>query len=156
MTWLTRATVLSCLLFAVPAEARKLAPECNVTMPCVSVEQSTTRSIDAGRAIVGVAQFASRSLSGVHPALASKVRAIQAICPGVVIVSTIRHTRIRGGGGVISKHASGHAVDVAVPGHNYACVYSQLSDWPSYSTDGRRCRHVHISIGEGRFRHYWC
>lgn len=149
-------TVMSCILFASPVEARKFAPECNVTMPCVGAPQGSAHMNDGGHIVTSVARHASRSLSGVHHALASKVRAIQATCPGITIISTIRHTRIRGGGGAISKHASGRAVDITAPGHNYACVYSQLTDWPSYSTDGRRCRHVHISLGESVFRHRYC
>lgn len=125
-----------------------IAAECNVSMPCIGVSQGA-----AHRGRYAARLRASVSLDGVVYSLANKVRSIQAACPGTKIISTIRHTLIAGGGGAVSKHASGRAVDVA---GNYSCIYSQLHDWPSYSTDGPRCRHVHISIGESRFRHYRC
>lgn len=134
-----------CLLPA--AQAAGLSPDCGVTMPCEGYNNSSTRHHvrSHGRA--------STSLNGVTSVLADKVRSIQAMCPGTHIVSTIRHTVIAGSGGLISKHASGRAVDVR---GNYACIYAQLRGWPSYSTDGPRCRHVHISVGETIFRHRRC
>ena len=141
----------ACVLFVTPTKANQLSPDCNVTMPCI--DASGSRNIKQSRAKANVAQFLGRSLSGVHHVLANKVRAIQAACPGTRIVSTIRNTLIAGSGGSVSKHASGRAVDVS---GDYRCIYAQLRDWPSYSTDGPRCRHVHISVGESRFRHYRC
>jgi hypothetical protein len=141
------AALAACFFLAAPAEARgRLAPECNVSMPCIGASQgSSHRGRHYARGSV--------SLNGVVAPLAAKVRAIQAACRSTKIISTIRHTLIAGGGGAISKHASGRAVDVS---GNYRCIYAQLRDWPSYSIDGPRCRHVHISVGESRFRHYRC
>lgn len=141
------AALAACFFLAAHAEAR-LAPECNVSMPCIGVSQG-----EAYRGRYHARARASVSLNGVVAPLAAKVRAIQTACSGTKIISTIRHTFIAGGGGAISKHASGRAVDVS---GNYRCIYAHLRDWPSYSTDGPRCRHVHISVGESRFRHYRC
>lgn len=139
------AALAACFFLAAPAEAR-LAKECNVSMPCIGVSQGPAhRGRHHARGSV--------SLNGVVAPLAAKIRSIQATCPGTKIISTIRHTLIAGGGGAISRHASGRAVDVS---GNYRCIYAQLRGWPSYSTDGPRCRHVHISVGESRFRHYRC
>jgi hypothetical protein len=86
---------------------------------------------------------ASTSMTGVIPALAAKVAQIQSSCPGAHVISTIRHTRIRGSGR-LSLHATGEAVDMR---GNPSCVYAQLRDWPGgYSTDYGRAGHIHISL----------
>lgn len=99
----------------------------------------------------------SVSLSGVTPVLAAKAREIQSAC-GSRIISSVRHTYVRGGGGALSLHASGRAVDIA---GNPACIYAHLQGWSGgYSIDYHRIRpnHVHISYGgreDGkRFNHY--
>lgn len=155
-------------LFSGEASARKATydPQCNITFPCVGVGTKAghvagarSRARQTGVLSRAVARF-SVSLDGVNASLAAKVRAIQAACPGTKIISTIRFTRIAGGGGALSKHASGRAVDVKAAHRthaSYACIYDQLRDWDSYSSDGVRCNHVHISIGEPKgFRHYRC
>lgn len=138
-----------CLISFVPsANARGgFAKECGVSMPCIGVE-STDRPQSSRRHGHG-----SISLSGVVAPLASKIRSIQAACPGTKILSTLRQTRRPGGSW--SMHASGRAVDVR---GNYRCIYQQLAGWAAYSTDAVRCRHIHISYGgdEGRFRHRYC
>jgi hypothetical protein len=86
---------------------------------------------------------AGQPISGVVPALASKVAQIQSACPGAHVISGLRHTRIRGSGRM-SLHATGEAVDMR---GNPSCVYAQLRDWPGgYSTDYGRVQHVHISL----------
>jgi hypothetical protein len=86
---------------------------------------------------------AGQSVSGVVPALASKVAQIESSCPGAHVISGLRHTRIRGSGRM-SLHATGEAVDMR---GNPSCVYTQLRDWPGgYSTDYGRVQHVHISL----------
>lgn len=149
---LLRSMIAAALaLVLVPAaDARprtnNFASKCNVSMPCIGVER-------AAHARRTAAPRGSVSLAGVVATLAAKVRAIVVACPGTAIISTLRQTRRPGGSW--SMHASGRAVDVR---GNYACIYAQLRDWPDFSTDGARCRHVHISYGggEGRFRHRWC
>lgn len=154
-TLMTAAALTLAAISSAEARGRRvaIAPECNVTMPCLG---ATGGKRAEGGAIDRVVGRASTSLANVERGLANKVRAIINACPGTRVISSIRFTRIAGGGGAMSRHASGNAVDVAAPRHNYSCIYANLHDWPSYSTDGRRCRHVHISNGEGRFRHYRC
>lgn len=83
------------------------------------------------------------SMAGVVPALTAKVAQIRSACPGAHVISTIRHSRIRGSGR-LSLHATGEAVDMR---GNPTCVYAQLRDWPGgYSTDYGRARHIHISL----------
>lgn len=85
----------------------------------------------------------SKSLDGVVPILAEKVREIVATC-GSQIWSTVRHTFVAGTRR-ISQHANGTAVDVH---GNPACIYALLKGWPGgYSTDYARVRHVHVSYG---------
>jgi hypothetical protein len=88
---------------------------------------------------------ARTSMAGVVPALAAKVAQIQSACPGAHVISSIRHTRIRGTRR-LSLHATGEAVDMR---GNPSCVYAQLRDWPGgYSTDYGRVRHIHISLAK--------
>ncbi len=83
------------------------------------------------------------SLIGVVPKLAAKITEIVTTC-GSEVVSTVRHTYVTGTHH-ISQHANGTAVDIT---RNPRCIYSMLRGWPGgYSTDYRRVRHVHISIG---------
>jgi hypothetical protein len=85
----------------------------------------------------------SKSLDGVVPILAEKVREIVATC-GSQIWSTVRHTFVAGTRR-ISQHASGTAVDLH---GNPGCIYAMLRGWPGgYSTDYARVRHVHVSYG---------
>ena len=85
----------------------------------------------------------SKSLDGVVPILAEKVREIVATC-GSQIWSTVRHTFVAGTR-VLSQHASGTAVDLH---GNPSCIYAMLRGWPGgYSTDYARVRHVHVSYG---------
>ena len=82
-------------------------------------------------------------MAGVVAPLAAKVAEIQSACPGAHVISSIRHTRIRGSRHM-SLHATGEAVDMR---GNPSCVYAQLRDWPGgYSTDYARARHIHISL----------
>ena len=83
------------------------------------------------------------SMKGIVSGLASKVAQIQSTCPGAHVISTVRHTRIRGTRR-LSLHATGEAVDMR---GNPSCIYAQLRDWPGgYSTDYARAKHVHISL----------
>ena len=83
------------------------------------------------------------SLIGVVPQLAAKITDIIGTC-GSEVVSAVRHTYVAGTHH-ISQHANGTAVDIT---GNPSCIYSMLHGWPGgYSTDYRRVRHVHISIG---------
>ncbi len=83
------------------------------------------------------------SLIGVVPQLAAKITDIVGTC-GSEVVSAVRHTYVAGTHH-ISQHANGTAVDIT---GNPSCIYSMLHEWPGgYSTDYRRVRHVHISIG---------
>lgn len=83
------------------------------------------------------------SIKGIVPGLASKVAQIQSSCPGAQVISSVRHTRIRGTRRM-SLHATGEAVDMR---GNPSCVYAQLRDWPGgYSTDYGRAKHIHISL----------
>lgn len=85
-----------------------------------------------------------RSVAGLVAPLASKLASIQAACPGTVVISAVRHTRIAGTR-VMSLHSKGQAVDVT---GNYRCLYAQLASWPGgYSTDAHRVQHIHISYG---------
>lgn len=84
-----------------------------------------------------------KSLDGVVPMLAEKVRDIVSTC-GSTVWSAVRHTYIAGTR-IISQHASGTAVDVH---GNPGCIYAMLRGWPGgYSTDYGRVNHVHISYG---------
>lgn len=85
----------------------------------------------------------SKSLDGVVPVLAEKVREIVSTC-GSEIWSTVRHTLVAGTR-LLSQHAGGTAVDLH---GNPSCIYALLKDWPGgYSTDYGRVRHVHVSYG---------
>jgi len=85
----------------------------------------------------------SGMLAGVYAPLAAKAREIEAAC-GSRVISGRRHTRVAGTRRW-SLHASGHAVDMA---GNPSCIYARLRGWSGgYSTDYRRVRHVHISLG---------
>lgn len=179
------ACVLLPLLPLATAQARHrvvaLAAECNISMPCdaplsgaavrlrsrVSLQPqrmprkrivheamayapTAVPAVRESRAPVG------RPMTGIVPALAAKVAQIQSSCPGAQVISSVRHTRIRGSGR-ISLHATGEAVDMR---GNPSCVYAQLRDWPGgYSTDYGRVQHVHISLAANgreaglRFRH---
>jgi len=147
-----------------------LAPECNITMNCdapsdsarvatrsreVVVRQSR-RSPAAPMAVEAMAYApatiptvheetapAGTSMTGIVAPLAAKVSAIQSACPGARVISTVRHTRIRGTRHM-SLHATGEAVDMQ---GNPSCIYANLKDWPGgYSTDYGRVQHVHISL----------
>jgi hypothetical protein len=155
------------------SRAPALAPECNVSMRCdapvssvmaprhgSSNEARNSRHAALPQAERGPREtFAyapataplaresgaspSTSMAGVVPALAAKVAQIQSACPGAHVISTIRHTRIRGSGR-LSLHATGEAVDMR---GNPSCVYAQLRGWAGgYSTDYGRARHIHISL----------
>lgn len=153
------ASLAVAMLFASPAEARRhrtsgLHPECNITMPCepyttsrVAVRQARLKP--AGQVKIGrsserpVAARASKSLDGVVPELAEKVREIVSTC-GSEIWSAVRHTRVAGTR-IMSLHASGRAVDLH---GNPSCIYALLRGWPGgYSTDYGRVNHVHVSYG---------
>lgn len=83
------------------------------------------------------------NLAGVYAPLAAKAREIEAAC-GSRVISGRRHTRVAGTRRW-SLHASGHAVDMA---GNPSCIYARLRGWSGgYSTDYRRVRHVHVSLG---------
>jgi len=147
-----------------------LAPDCNVTMLCdtrwsePSAPSRSERTAKRRLASIQPSEHlheamayapsaatveresvapAGVSVSGVVPALASKVAQIESSCPGAHVISGLRHTRIRGSGRM-SLHATGEAVDMR---GNPSCVYAQLRDWPGgYSTDYGRVQHVHISL----------
>jgi uncharacterized protein YcbK (DUF882 family) len=149
-----------------------LAPECNVSMQCdapvgstiaprrgsggvrssaraalQSPERKSPEAFAYAPATAPLAREsrtrASVSMAGVVPALAAKVAQIQSACPGAHVISSVRHTRIRGTRRM-SLHATGEAVDMR---GNPSCVYAQLRDWPGgYSTDYGRARHIHISL----------
>ena len=89
-------------------------------------------------------------LAHVNPRLAAKVRQVVGACHAHVVSGLRPGARIAGSGRR-SRHASGQAVDVS---GNYRCIYAHLRGWPSYSLDGPRMRHVHISLGEGHFYHH--
>lgn len=154
------------------AQARPRAPECNVSMRCDAPAGSVVAPSQGGeemrRSRYAALQpperelrepfalapatvpaerdggaSASTSMAGVVPTLAAKVAQIQSACPGAHVISSVRHTRIRGTRRM-SLHASGEAVDMR---GNPSCVYAQLRDWPGgYSTDYGRVQHVHISL----------
>ena len=147
-----------------------LSPDCNVTMLCDTRGiESPVQSRNERKALRRLASTqpsgqlhealayapptaptereavapAGVSISGILPALASKVAQIQSSCPGAHVISGLRHTRIRGSGRM-SLHATGEAVDMR---GNPSCIYAQLRDWPGgYSTDYGRVQHVHISL----------
>lgn len=110
--------------------------------------QSAAARPDRGRRVAALAPALpraapSKSLDGVVPVLAEKVREIVATC-GSQIWSTVRHTFVAGTR-TISQHASGTAVDLH---GNPSCIYALLRGWPGgYSTDYGRVRHVHVSYG---------
>ena len=86
---------------------------------------------------------AGASMASVVAPLAAKVLQIQSTCPGAHVISSVRHTRIRGSRHM-SLHSTGEAVDMR---GNPSCIYAQLRDWPGgYSTDYGRAQHVHISL----------
>lgn len=99
-----------------------------------------------------------RSLIGIVKPLAAKVMQIASLCPGTVVISTVRPgARVRGSGRP-SLHRSGKAVDIAGP---YRCIYAALKGFPGgVSTDAHRVRHVHLSWDPKgrewgrRFAHY--
>lgn len=162
------AFLASALAWAPSADARprtvRYAAECGVSMPCEGVGLRSYRAGQSDRRVARQARFsgasASTSLAHVEPQLAAKAQQIIASCPGAKIISTIRHTRIAGSGGALSKHASGNAVDIMASKRTqaaYACILSHLHSWPSHSSDGVRCHHIHISNGEPKgFRHHSC
>lgn len=151
------------------AEARvrtqAVSPECNVTMPCIGVDnpvharQRRQREPMQSFAMVEPAPRAERVRRAVEPAYASqqyssglvgplqaKLASIQAACPGTHAISGVRHTRIAGTRRM-SLHAQGKAVDVRGP---YGCIYGQLKGWSGgYSTDAGRVQHIHISYDDG-------
>lgn len=137
------------------ARARKFLVDAVIVLGAAFVALAATAAVMLAIATAAEARRGSTSLHGVIVPLASKVRSIQARCPGTRIVSSVRHTRVRGSGRM-SLHASGRAVDVH---GQWDCIYAQLRGWPGgYSTDARRMRHIHISYGgpeQGkRFAHY--
>lgn len=162
------AVAVLCALSSI-AEARvrtsAVSPECNVTMPCIGVDnpvharQRTQRAPMQSFASVEPTRRAERARRAVEPAYASqgyssglvgplqaKLASIQAACPGTHAISGVRHTRIAGSRRM-SLHAQGKAVDVRGP---YGCIYSQLKGWSGgYSTDAGRVQHIHISYDDG-------
>lgn len=84
-----------------------------------------------------------RSLVGIVKPLATKVMQLASLCPGTVVISTVRPgARVRGSGRP-SLHRSGKAVDI---GGNYRCLYVALRGFPGgVSTDAHRVRHIHMS-----------
>lgn len=150
------------------AEARvrtpAVSPECNVTMPCIGVDNPAharqRRQREPMQSFVSVepTHRAERVRRAVEPAYASqgyssglvgplqaKLASIQAACPGTHAISGIRHTRIAGTRRM-SLHAQGKAVDVRGP---YGCIYAQLKGWSGgYSTDAGRMQHIHISYDD--------
>jgi hypothetical protein len=150
------------------AEARvrtpAVSPECNVTMPCIGVDnpaharQRRQREPMQSFASVEPTHRAERVRRAVEPAYASqgyssglvgplqaKLASIQAACPGTHAISGIRHTRIAGTRRM-SLHAQGKAVDLRGP---YGCIYAQLKGWSGgYSTDAGRMQHIHISYDD--------
>lgn len=150
------------------AEARvrtqAVSPECNVTMPCIGVDnpvggrqrrqrdatqsfaslEPAYRTEDTRRAVEPA--YASHGYSsGLVGPLQAKLASIQAACPGTHAISGIRHTRIAGTRRM-SLHALGKAVDVRGP---YGCIYAQLRNWSGgFSTDAGRVQHIHISYDD--------
>ncbi len=162
------AVAALCALSSI-AEARvrapAVSPECNITMPCVGVDnpvhahQRRQREPMQSFAMVEPTRRAERTRRAVEPAYASegysaglvgplqtKLASIQTACPGTHAISGIRHTRIAGTRRM-SLHAQGKAVDVRGP---YGCIYAQLKGWSGgYSTDAGRVQHIHISYDDG-------
>lgn len=150
------------------AEARvrtqAVSPECNITMPCIGVDnpvharQRRQRAVSQSFASVEPTYRAERARRAVEPAAAlqgyssglvgplqAKLASIQAACPGTHAISGVRHTRIAGTLRM-SLHAQGKAVDVRGP---YGCIYAQLKGWSGgYSTDAGRMQHIHISYDD--------
>lgn len=152
------------------AEARvrtpAVSPECNITMPCIGVDnpvharqrarrdpsqsfaavEPTRRVIESKRRTVETESPVSEGYSaGLVGPLAAKLASIQSACPGTHAISGVRHTRIAGTRRM-SLHAQGKAVDVRGP---YGCIYSQLKGWSGgYSTDSGRVQHIHISYDD--------
>lgn len=110
--------------------------------PATGISLDTPPAASAGEGRREPARAAT-SMKGIVPGLAAKVAEIQASCPGAHVISTVRHTRIRGTRR-LSLHASGEAVDMR---GNPSCVYAKLQGWPGgYSTDYGRAKHIHISL----------
>lgn len=146
------------------AEARvrtpAISPECNVTMPCIGVDNPVharqrrqrepmqsfaaveQHRVERARGVVEPGYTSEGYSSGLVGPLQAKLASIQAACPGTHAISGIRHTRIAGTRRM-SLHAQGKAVDVRGP---YGCIYAQLKGWSGgYSTDSGRVQHIHIS-----------
>lgn len=151
------AVAALCALSSI-AEARvrasAVSPECNVTMPCIGVDNpvhSRQRRQREQTPAFTVPEASSGSAVGVFTGglvgpLQAKLASIQSACPGTHAISGIRHTRIAGTRRM-SLHAQGKAVDVRGP---YGCIYGQLKDWTGgYSTDAGRVQHIHISYDDG-------
>lgn len=151
------------------AEARvrtpAISPECNVTMPCIGVDNPVDarqrRQREPMHSFAAVEPphhraeparrdaepgYASQGYSaGLVGPLQTKLASIQTACPGTHAISGIRHTRIAGTRRM-SLHAQGKAVDVRGP---YGCIYAQLRGWSGgYSTDSGRVQHIHISYDD--------
>ena len=151
------------------AEARvrtpAFSPECNITMPCVGVNnpsygrsrrqreqvqpfaafEPAQRTVRARRAAGETAHGSEGYSAGLVGPLQAKLASIQAACPGTHAISGVRHTRIAGTRRM-SLHAQGKAVDVRGP---YGCIYAQLKGWNGgYSTDAGRVQHIHISYDD--------
>lgn len=94
----------------------------------------------------------SKSLDTVTPALAEKVREIQAACGSTIASAHRSGARIRGTG-KMSLHSRYPSEAVDLRG-NPSCIYSHLRGWAGgYSTDYGRVSHVHISLSsDGRER----
>jgi hypothetical protein len=150
------------------AEARvrtpAVSPECNVTMPCIGVDNpmharqrrqretlqsfgatEPTRRAERVRRAVEPAYASEGYPAGLVGSLQAKLASIQSACPGTHAISGVRHTRIAGTRRM-SLHAQGKAVDVRGP---YGCIYGQLKGWSGgYSTDAGRMQHIHISYDD--------
>ena len=66
------AALAACLMLAAPAEARRLAPECNITMPCDGVG----RGNDFGTAVRATGMRAARATAAAYHASAQLVATI--------------------------------------------------------------------------------
>lgn len=129
-----RALILAALLLCAASSSYAQEPEWY---------QASLKAQGQGHAR-GAGKLAGVPTVGLVTPLLTKLADIQASCPGTVVISAVRHTRIAGSRRM-SLHASGQAVDVRGP---YPCIYAQIQDWPGgYSTDAKRVRHIHISIG---------
>ena len=88
-------------------------------------------------------EVGSGSLAGLVAPLRAKAQQMQSTC-GAKIISTRRHTYVRGSGR-LSLHASGRAFDVR---GNPNCLRSLLVNWQGgASTDYYAVKHYHISWG---------